>query len=66
MTAVAKTEITPEVLAAHGLVHPRKGPVKVLGEGAIERKITVRAHAVSASARAKIEAAGGTVELLES
>ena len=40
--------------------------VKVLGNGAIERKVTVRAHAVSASARTKIEAAGGTVELLES
>ena len=59
-------EITPEVLDAHGLVHARKGPVKILAEGAIDRKLTVRAHAVSAAARAKIEAAGGTVELLES
>ena len=66
LARVEADEITPEVLAAHGLVHPRKGPVKVLGDGAIERKVTVRAHAVSASARAKIEAAGGTVELLES
>ncbi len=59
--------ITPEVLASHRLVDLGKGrPVKILGDGRIARKITVRAHAVSAGARAKIEAAGGAVELLES
>jgi large subunit ribosomal protein L15 len=59
-------EITPEVLHAHRLVDlGRKQPVKILGEGELARKITVKAHAVSAGARAKIEAAGGTVELLE-
>jgi large subunit ribosomal protein L15 len=59
--------ITPEVLHTHRLVDLGKGnPVKVLGDGRIKRSITVRAHAVSAGARAKIEAAGGTVELLES
>jgi len=58
--------ITPEVLASHRLVDLGKGrPVKILGDGRITRKITVRAHAVSAGARAKIEAAGGAVELLE-
>lgn len=62
---VESDEITPEILGTHGLVHPKKGPVKILGNGAITRKLTVRAHAVSASARSKIEAAGGTVELLE-
>ena len=59
--------ITPDVLGAHKLVDPGKGRrVKVLGMGDLTRKLTVRAHAVSASARAKIEAAGGSVELLES
>ena len=59
--------ITPEVLGAHRLVDLGKGRrVKVLGSGEVKRKLTVRAHAVSASARAKIEAAGGSVELLES
>ncbi len=60
-------EITPEVLAAHRLVDLGTGRrVKVLGTGEVARKVTVRAHAISASARAKIEAAGGSVELLES
>jgi large subunit ribosomal protein L15 len=40
-------------------------PIKVLGDGEIDRKVTVRAHAFSASARSKIEAAGGTAELIE-
>jgi large subunit ribosomal protein L15 len=39
-------------------------PVKVLGHGELDRALTVRAHAVSASARAKIEQAGGAVEIL--
>jgi large subunit ribosomal protein L15 len=59
-------EVTPEVLHAQRLVDLGKGrQVKVLGQGDVQRKLTVRAHAVSASARAKIEAAGGSVELLE-
>ncbi len=59
--------ITPDVLGAHRLVDLGKGRrVKVLGSGELARKLTVRAHAVSASARAKIEAAGGSIELLES
>ncbi|MBX6363527.1 MAG: 50S ribosomal protein L15 [Gemmatimonadetes bacterium] len=59
--------ITPEVLDRYRLMDLGKGRrLKVLGDGVIERKVTVRAHAVSASARSKIEAAGGTVELLES
>ncbi len=59
--------ITPEVLGAHRLVDLGKGlRAKVLGSGEVEKKLTVRVHAVSASARAKIEAAGGSVELLES
>ena len=65
--ALEESEITPEVLDGHRLIDLGKGrPVKVLGNGELERKVTVRAHRVSASARAKIEAAGGSVELLES
>jgi len=53
--------VTPELLAERGLV--RKGkPVKVLGNGAISAAVTVTAHKFSASARAKIEAAGGRCE----
>jgi large subunit ribosomal protein L15 len=67
LAVIEAEEITPEVLDAHRLVDLGKGRrIKLLGNGAIERKVTVRAHAVSASARTKIEAAGGTVELLES
>jgi large subunit ribosomal protein L15 len=56
-------EVTPEALRARGLVG--KGAlVKVLGRGELTRKVTVRAHAFSASAEAAITAAGGTVERL--
>jgi large subunit ribosomal protein L15 len=59
-------EVTPEVLDAHRLIDlGRKRPVKVLGEGEIGRAIRLQVHAVSAGARAKIEAAGGSIELLE-
>ena len=63
----AQVEITPEVLHEIGLVDLGRGrPVKVLGDGEVDRKLTVRVHAISAGARDKIEKAGGTVELLES
>ena len=61
----AGATVTPAELVERGLVR-KSLPVKVLGRGQIERAITVRAHAVSASARAKIEGAGGAVELIES
>jgi large subunit ribosomal protein L15 len=65
--ALEETEITPEVLHQYRLIDLGKGrPVKVLANGELDRKVTVRAHKVSAAARAKIEAAGGSVELLES
>jgi len=59
--------VDPEGLAARGLVKNnanRGWPVKILAGGEIDRPLTVRAHAVSAAARSKIEAAGGTVELI--
>jgi large subunit ribosomal protein L15 len=56
-------EVGPADLQKHGLAH--KGmPVKILGRGEIDKALTVRAHKFSASARAKIEAAGGTVEVI--
>ncbi len=59
-------EITPEALHELRLVDLGKGRrVKLLADGEIDRKVTVRVHAASASAKAKIEAAGGTLELLE-
>ena len=65
--ALEETEVTPEVLHQHRLVDLGKGrQIKLLGDGELTRKVTVRAHKASAAARAKIEAAGGTFELLES
>ncbi len=59
----AGSEVTPESLVAGGAV--RKGElVKVLGDGELSVALRVSAHKVSASARQKIEAAGGTVTLL--
>jgi large subunit ribosomal protein L15 len=56
-------DVTPENLATNGAV--RRGElVKVLGNGDLEVALRVSAHAVSSSARQKIEAAGGTVTLL--
>ncbi len=58
--------VTPETLHAHGLVNlNRAAPVKLLGKGEAERAFTVRVHRVSEGARGKIEAAGGTVEILD-
>jgi large subunit ribosomal protein L15 len=56
------SEVTPETMLAAGVIKSLKNPVKVLGDGDIDRPLTVKAHKFSASARAKIEAAGGTVE----
>ena len=58
-------EIGVEELKAAGVVRKKEEMVKVLGDGEIGRAVTVRAHAFSRSAREKIEAAGGSVEVLE-
>jgi large subunit ribosomal protein L15 len=60
----AGAEVDPASLRAAGLA-TRRDPVKILGRGEISTKLTVRAHAFSASAREKIEQAGGTVEVIE-
>jgi large subunit ribosomal protein L15 len=57
-------EITPTTLLARGLIKKGKNPVKILGEGEISKGLTIQAHAFSAGARQKLEAAGGqAVEL---
>jgi large subunit ribosomal protein L15 len=60
----AGAEVTPESLVEVGLIKNTKTDIKLLGDGDVSKKLTVRVHAISASAREKIEAAGGTVELL--
>jgi len=59
-----ETVISPETLAEVGLIKRADDLVVVLGDGEIDRPLTVTVHRVSEAARAKIEAAGGTVELL--
>ena len=59
----AGAQVTPEVLQERGLAR-RSVPVKVLGRGELDRALHVKVNAISGSARAKIEAAGGSVELV--
>ena len=64
---VGEDVVTPEVLHQYGLINLNtRRPVKLLGQGDTDRKLSVRVHKVTAGARQKIEAAGGSVELLES
>ena len=62
----AGTQVHPEVLVTSGLVTPTEGRglIKILGNGEIDRPLTVHAHKFSESARAKIEASGGTIEII--
>ena len=59
------SEVTPEKLVEAGLVKSLKKPVKILADGDIKHPLKVKAHKFTASARAKIEAAKGTVEEVE-
>jgi large subunit ribosomal protein L15 len=60
------TEVTPAAMRERGLATRKRVPVKVLGRGELERKsLDVSAHGFSASAREKIEAAGGTCTVVE-
>jgi large subunit ribosomal protein L15 len=58
------TAFDPDNLAGMGLVRKLGDGLKILGNGELRRKITVKAHVFSASARQKIEAAGGTAEVI--
>jgi large subunit ribosomal protein L15 len=59
-------EVTPDGLRARGLAKRTRIPVKVLGRGELTKALTVHAHGFSATARERIEAAGGTCRVLES
>ena len=61
----ANAEVTPDSLREKGLATRKKVPVKVLGQGELKKSLTVRAHAFSKTAREKIEAAGGSADLIE-
>ena len=58
------TEVTPELLHANGLFANKYDGVKLLGTGELTKKLTVKVHGASASAKAKVEAAGGSVEIV--
>ncbi|MGD9316517.1 MAG: 50S ribosomal protein L15, partial [Anaerolineae bacterium] len=60
----ADAEVTPEALAAAGIIKSPSLPVAILGQGELDRPLAIKAHRFSASARAKIEEAGGSVEKL--
>jgi large subunit ribosomal protein L15 len=61
----AGSEVTPDSLRDKNLATRREVPVKILGQGDISKALTVHAHAFSKTAREKIEAAGGTCQLIE-
>ena len=58
------TEVTPALLVESGVVRNEKSGIKVLAKGAVEKKLTVKAHKFSDAAKEAIEAAGGTVEVI--
>ena len=59
------TEVTPEVLLAEGVISKIADGVKILGNGEHTKKLNVKVNAYSASAKEKIENAGGTAEIIE-
>jgi large subunit ribosomal protein L15 len=61
----AGEEVTPESLKAKGLIRTVRKDVKLLGVGELSKKLKITVHAASASAREKVEAAGGTLTLLK-
>lgn len=58
------TVVTPELLLEEGLIKKLNDGVKILGDGDLDKKLTVKAHKFSKSAAEKIEAAGGKVEVI--
>jgi large subunit ribosomal protein L15 len=56
--------VTPDLLRAHGFIRRATDPIKVLGDGELKTKLTVHAHAFSASAKEKITKAGGSFEVV--
>lgn len=58
-------EVTPDLLVAKGVAKGVKDGIKILGTGTLSKKLTVKAHAFSATAKAKIESAGGVCEVVK-
>src|SRR5690625_2239500 len=58
------TEVTPELLIETGIVRKEKSGIKILANGKLEKKLTVKAHKFSAAAKEAIEAAGGQTEVI--
>jgi large subunit ribosomal protein L15 len=58
------TEVTPELLIESGVVKNEKAGIKILANGNIEKKLTVKAHKFSSAAKEAIEAAGGNTEVI--
>ncbi|MFG3446907.1 50S ribosomal protein L15 [Bacillus velezensis] len=58
------TEVTPELLLEIGVISKLNAGVKILGNGKLEKKLTVKANKFSASAKEAVEAAGGTAEVI--
>ena len=58
------TPITPEVLKEKGLIQDSRGLVKILGEGELNRPLTIKAHGFSKSAQEKIKTSGGKTEII--
>jgi len=56
--------VTSELLVKKGIVKKKEAGLRVLGQGKLEKKLTVQSHHFSKSARTKIEQAGGSVEVL--
>ncbi len=61
----ADTEVTPDSLVEAGILRDVRKPVVLLGSGEVKVPLTIRVHRITQGAKKKIEAAGGTVELLE-
>ncbi len=57
-----ESEVTPQALAEAGLIRDTRLPVKLLGDGEISKRLTIRVHKWSQSAQQKVEAAGGALE----
>lgn len=61
----AGSEVTPESLADARLLRDRRNPVALLGRGEVSIALKVRVHRITKGAQAKIEAAGGSIEIIE-
>jgi large subunit ribosomal protein L15 len=58
------TEVTPVLLLETGVISSEKAGIKILGNGSVEKKLTIKAHKFSSAAKEAIEAAGGTTEVI--